>query len=67
MILLICGIFRKKGSNEPIYKTETDSQTLKTNLWLPKGKGGAGDGLRVWDWHMHTVVYGMNGQQGPTI
>ena len=27
-------------TNELIYKTETDSQ--KTNLWLPKGKGGAG-------------------------
>ena len=26
-----------------IYKTETDSQTLKTNLWLPKGKGGGRD------------------------
>ena len=23
-----------------IYKTEIDSQTWKTNLWLPKGKGG---------------------------
>ena len=22
-----------------IYKIETDSQTLKTNLWLPEGKG----------------------------
>ena len=22
-----------------IYKTETDSQTQKINLWLPKGKG----------------------------
>ena len=27
-------------TNELIYKTETDSQ--KTNLWLPKGKGGGG-------------------------
>ena len=26
-------------TNELIYKTETDSQTLKTNLRLPKGKG----------------------------
>ena len=25
--------------NELIYKTETNSQTSKTNLWLPKGKG----------------------------
>ena len=22
------------------------------------------DGLRVWDWHVYTVVYGMIGQQG---
>ena len=26
--------------NELIYKTETDSQTQRTNLNLPKGKGG---------------------------
>ena len=31
-------------TNELIYKTETDSQTLKTNLWLPKGNK-----LGVWD------------------
>ena len=30
-------------TNELIYKTETDSQTQKTNLWLPKGKGGGGE------------------------
>ena len=29
----------KYDTNELIYKTETDSQTWKTNLWLPKGKG----------------------------
>ena len=29
----------KHGTNESIYKTETDSKTLKTNLWLPKGRG----------------------------
>ena len=32
----------KNNTNESIYKTETDSQTQKTNLWLPKGKGGGG-------------------------
>ena len=26
-------------TNELVYKTETDSQIQKTNLWLPKGKG----------------------------
>ena len=25
-------------TNELFHKTETDSQTLKPNLWLPKGK-----------------------------
>ena len=29
---------KKKYWNELIYKTETDSQTSKTNLWVPKGK-----------------------------
>ena len=29
----------KNDTNELIYKTETDSQTWKTNLQLPKGKG----------------------------
>ena len=28
----------KNYTNELIYKTETDSQTQKTNSWLPKGK-----------------------------
>ena len=29
----------KYETNEFIYKTETDAQTEKINLWLPKGKG----------------------------
>ena len=24
-------------------------------------------GLGVWDWHIHTVVYGMIGQRGPAV
>ena len=35
----------KNDINELIYKTETDSQTQKTNLWLPKGKGQGRDKL----------------------
>ena len=30
---------KKNDTNELIYKTEIDSQTWKTNLWLPTGKG----------------------------
>ena len=29
------------------YKTEIDSQTSKTNSWLPRGKGGARNKLGV--------------------
>ena len=32
----------KNDTNELIYKTETDSQISKTNLWLPKGRHGCG-------------------------
>ena len=37
----------KNDKNELIYRTETDSWTLKTNLWLPKGKGSGRDKRRV--------------------
>ena len=32
----------KRNTNELIYKTETHSQTSKTNLRLPKGNGEEG-------------------------
>ena len=38
---------KKNDTNELFYRTETDSQTLKTNLRLPKGK--CVDKLGVWD------------------
>ena len=38
----------KKDTNELILGTEKVSQTLRTNLWLPKVAGGGGkDGLEV--------------------
>ena len=41
MISLLCGLL-KNDRNEFIYRTEMDSQTLKTNLGLPKGKVAGG-------------------------
>ena len=46
MISLICGIL-KNDTNELIHKTETGSQTQKTNLPLLKGKEGKGS-IRNW-------------------
>ena len=34
----------KYGTNEPIYKAETDSKTQRTDLWLPGGRGKEQDG-----------------------
>ena len=39
----------KCDTNELIYKTETDSQTERTDLWLPKGEGWGRDTLGVWN------------------
>ena len=39
MISFICGVL-KIATNELIYQAEIDSQTQKTNLWLPNGQRG---------------------------
>ena len=50
MISLISVESKKNDTNEPIYKTETGSQTLKANVCLTKGKGmGGRDKSGVWD------------------
>ena len=56
----------KNNTHELIYKTETDSQTLKTILWGPKDKGG-GDGLEVWECRRRTSVCGMEDPWGPAV
>ena len=38
-----------------------------TNLWLPQGKGQGRGKLGVWDEYIHTTVYKMDNQQGPTV
>ena len=40
----------KSNTHESLYKIETDPQTWKTTLWLPKGKGmGGEDKIGVWN------------------
>ena len=56
---------KKNDTNELIYKIEIDSQTQKTNLWLPKGKVGK-DKLGAGDQQIYTTVYKTN-KQGPTV
>ena len=35
----------KCGTNESIYKTATDSQIQRTDLWVPRGRQGEGEDL----------------------
>ena len=49
---------KKNDTNELIYKTEIDSQAQKTNLWLPKGKGGVGRGINhKFGINIYTLLY----------
>ena len=50
-----------------MYKTEIDSQALRTHIGLQRGKGGGGDKLGVWDQQIHTTVYKIDKEQGPTV
>ena len=42
----------KYDTNELTYKTETDSQTQSTDLWLSRGSGSGG----VMDEQMQTII-----------
>ena len=52
---------KKKDTNELNRHTDFEKKPLVT-------KGDRlGGWTGVWDWHMHTVVYGMTDQQGPVV
>ena len=55
----------KNGTDELIYKTETDSQTQKTNMVM-EGEAGR-DILGDWDQQIQTTIYKIDKQQGPTV
>ena len=48
---MTCVESKKNDTNEFIYKTETDSQTERFNLWLPKG---------MWRWGKINQEFGIN-------
>ena len=59
----------KYNTNESIYKTERDSQTQKTNFWLPKGKGKWGGKIKNMGLtkQIQTTVHKIDKQQGLTV
>ena len=49
-----------------IYETETDSQTLRMNLWFLRGRTEGKESWGVWDQRGHTAIFKMD-HQGPTV
>ena len=52
----------KCGTNEPMYRTETDSQTWRADLWLPRQRRREWDGRGVGGWQMRTIAFRMEKQ-----
>ena len=49
---------KRSNTNELTYKTERDSQTLIMITW--------GKEQGVWDGHVHTAIFKIDNQRGPT-
>ena len=60
----------KNDINELIYNSETDRlRDLENKFMVTKGKslGGGRNKLRGCDEHIHTIMYTIDNQQGPTV
>ena len=54
-IAYMWNLKKKNDTNELTHKTEIDPRTEKTNLWLPKGKGGwKSEKFRI---NIYTLLY----------
>ena len=57
----------KNDTNELIYKAETDSQTCEQTYGYQRGSMEGRDRLGIWDWLVHTAIFKIDNQQGPTV
>ena len=57
---------KRNETNECAYKTKRDSD-LKNKLMVARERIGERDSQEVWDGYVHTVVFKMDNQQGPTV
>ena len=60
----------KYGTGDPIYETERDHGLGKQTFGSNRGRGRGGkvwDSLAFWGFVMQTVIFGMDGQWGPSV
>ena len=55
----------KYGTDDPMDRTETDSQTWRTDLRFPRGREGEGWG--VWGSKVQTIAFRVDKQGGPVV
>ena len=70
MISLIYGILKKKKRiqmNLCAEQKQTHRPWKQTMVTKEDSGVGGKDGLGVWDWQMHTLVYGLVGQWRPAV
>ena len=44
-----------------LFTKQKQTHRLQKQTWLLKATVAGRDGLRIWDWHMHTIIYEMDG------
>ena len=58
----------KRGTNDPIYKTETDHGQREQNCSSAgAGAAGGGVGWTVWGWQTQAVTFGMDKTWGCAV
>ena len=55
------------GTNELIYKMKQTHRSREWTHGYQYGKVGGRDSWEVWDWHVHTAIFKLDNQQGPTV
>ena len=58
---------KRNNTNDLTYKRGRAAQTYRMNLWLQGEAGEGRDTQGVWDGHVHTAMFKMDSQQGPTV
>ena len=56
ILTYICGI-QKNGTDEPVCKSEIETQMQRTNVWTPRGKNGQGVGGGGMNWEIGIDIY----------
>ena len=49
-----------------LFTNENRLTDFENKSMVTKGEGGRGE-LGVWEWQKHTLIYGMDNQQGPAV